>query len=120
MRETKFRGLKKKKEGSPKTSNKWVYGSLLLVGGFAYIVEISGKKHYVDWGSVGQCTGLKDKNREEIYEGDIIACYDNSGEFVYNREMTIELVYTECWFEEENRDKIEIVGNIYENKDLIN
>lgn len=72
------------------------------------------------------CTGLKDKNGKLIYEGDILeilhsgnkkavvcwnktnACYELQGEAVaYNAHITIR------------NDYFEIVGNIYENPELM-
>lgn len=79
--------------------------------------------------SLMQFTGLLDKNGKEIYEGDIVQNYavkaDGSikiDEIVNTHVVSIPSCYQSIWFGEmgESYEGIEIIGNIYENPDLLN
>lgn len=84
--------------------------------------------HKVDPSTICQCTGLKDKNGNLIWENDIVKCLYNSygengvyiGKVIY-REDTCCFVDANSestdyeWWEEEK----EVIGNIFDNKELL-
>jgi uncharacterized phage protein (TIGR01671 family) len=137
MREIKFRGLEI-------MTGDWVYGSHVRTGvGRNYIlpqnlIAIDIPQYHVDGDTVGQYTGLSDKNDKEIYEGDIIQtslskqekfayeCYyhEEEGSFFFAPFMigdkTAPLIgieeFSQRW--EEVAD-CENIGNIHDNPELL-
>lgn len=144
MREIKFRGMG--------INGEWYYGNLSIIkqriksmgiDPGSYISNKAGVPfaYSVRPETVGQFTGLKDKNGREIYEGDCYTANHKSGK-VYTGQVKYELsfVFDIEGFEElfingigavkTNRtfdihsfikwfDKAEVIGNIYEDPALI-
>ena len=121
MREILFRGKP--------TDGKWVYGDLLMYADTAQIWETTDNGKFnclVEPESVGQYTGLLDKNGRKIFEGDIVK-YDNRlHKVVYeNRNgcayfgIVISELDTWGFTYSVPCKKMEVVGNIYDNPELI-
>lgn len=114
----------------------WVYGDLVhnqkvtrtgleprvMVGGYEVVPE-----------SVGLSTGLFDCDGKEVFEGDIVRIYDSD-----NEEYSVQQVRfahgvfgVDNWSKKclttlsffmgcESEYSVEVIGNIYENKELLN
>ena len=133
MREILFRGKRV-------DNGEWIQGDIVQfpVHGVVRIVEQepSYKDAEVDSDTVGQYTGLTDKNGRKIFEGDIIHLEYSQVFFggVYFGEYTAEVSYKEGCFITDginnggeietplsgfNNDEVEIIGNIHDNPELL-
>lgn len=130
MRIIKFRGK------STEHRDKWLYGNLMVpqkedvpyymwhnIDGALFQVEV--------WkNTIGQFTGLYDKNGNEIYEGDILAFDDSYGDFKdlievrFVRGMFAFLwngdLDDECPINSPTHEWAKVRGNIHDNPELIN
>lgn len=120
MREIKFRAL-------GRDSGDWYYGSFVADNDKEepHIIEASGATAYIRVETVGQYTGLKDKNGVKIFEGDVCKAWENVGGVYDERIVVIE--WYDCGLVGALGDfahytpnpSWEIIGNIYSNPELL-
>lgn len=147
MREIKFRA-------KATHNNRWYYGAyyehinrqlcpfgdeeqkediepIIITSGFAdWNLPRPLQRVDVNSETVGQYTGIKDKNGKEIYEGDIVLCERNITPSIdkytyivgWNAEdARYNFIYKGGWSEIDacNHIFMEVIGNIYENPELL-
>lgn len=140
-REIKFRGkaadVEQPSSGKMHKAGEWVYGNLC---GHPDRIEIEemirmSSKYWhipstiIDPNTVGQYTGLHDKNGKEIYEGDFVRFHMHE-RGIHESEYQTGLVefgggrfyaYLDCstlYFCGDSED-YEVIGNIYDNPELL-
>ena len=123
MREILFRGKRV-------DNNEMIYGYLYRISEklnpFIMLINSGGESHEVFPETVGQYTGLTDKNGVKIFEGDIvrysgekhIVVFETRGETGY---FGIKIDHIETWgfCLSVPAKSMEVIGNIYNNSKLV-
>lgn len=135
MRENKYRGRRS-------YDKKWIYGSLLIDrDGDFHIIEsevIEKDGHHIqidsdfpmffDNETIGQFTGLHDKNGVEIYVGDIVEAWSQGTKAKGEIKQRIDGTWimfpcwqsSEMWYlmpNDKGETTVEVIGNIHESED---
>lgn len=134
MREILFRG-------KDSITKRWVYGALVQqqddpLKEKAFIISYSNYQfgdfseavmHEIDANTPGQYTGFVDKKGKKIFEDDIVSIY-NSKAFLFVVEWNGNQYVLKCTTNGvsdnilnviESPEDVEVVGNIYDNPELI-
>lgn len=121
-----FRGYNRK-------NNKWLYGYYIVNRGQHFICPEGVQNPLASWEdfvveeeSVGEYTGVKDKENRKIYEGDIIGGSNGS---INGREWPFKRVIkwkedrqgfnTPSWVYMDRTHYYNVIGNVYQNKELL-
>lgn len=132
-REIKFRG-------KSLATGEWLHGSHFNDGAEDYILPnlpsgaIDYESYQVDQNTIGQFTGLLDKNGKEIYEGDIVEVYDFTSVYARKYQGVVKMIHC-TWvvvyewmfgiaqpnldFDDFANKKTKVIGNEFDNPDLI-
>lgn len=127
-------------------NGEWIYGDLLTPTDIMDVWEISentgmGDRYEIDPETVGQYTGITDKNGTKIFEGDIVCTRYSDGEICCSGDVQFCYgVYGAEWIEQKKNkgmvggwgqlhnlrrfdddiiNHIEVIGNIYDNPELL-
>ena len=102
-------------------NGEWEYGFIVKMFGAYHIIDKDDENtaYEVIQETVGQYTGLNDKNGKRIFEGDILCfdetvfvCYWDGGNIEFglrNNEESIGMAYVAVY-------DAEIIGNVHDNK----
>ena len=121
MREIIFRGQRP-------DNGEWVYGFLTKMWGEYHIVDGNNENsaYEVIPETIGQYTGVIDKNGKKVFEGDVVEYAGSYGEIVFverrgafmsrERDMYCEWLSN---LPQYGTGIVEIIGNIYDNKEIL-
>ena len=115
-----------------KPHKSWIVPNAISNGGFFNVLG----RYAVKDDTVGQFTGLLDKNGNKVFEGDIVEVYDFTSAYaskhrgavkMYRGSWCVEyedsifdmVAHPRLFFDDFADRKTEVIGNIYDNFDLM-
>lgn len=118
--------------GKRTDNGEWIYGNycyaeLIDKSGYEDLIieqPADGETRRVIPETVGQYTGLKDKNSKMIFEGDIVI-YERDeevGQIEYHENEAMFVVEFDTWltdFDHMYGKDLEVIGNIHDNPELL-
>lgn len=124
-------------KGKRLDNKEWIVGYLYKLSEnthpFIMLYNKCGESHEVDKHTICQCTGLKDKNCNLIWENDIVAYWDTystesglaesacNGQVVWDDEtMSFQVTNRLSAESYEVLDECSVIGNIFDNPELEN
>ena len=97
---------------------RWYSESLYMKKG-EFALYINSRKHYWDM-VLMECIGYQDKNGVGVYEGDILKTEAGICEVIWHDQAcAFRYKFGPNWESPLNYDHIEVIGNIYENPELL-
>ena len=120
-------------------NGEWAEGYYSLIGNKHVIISKESEGYYtefieerhgyeiveVDPSTICQCTGLKDKNGKLICENDIIKCGEYTTRVLWNEIYASWILTKSGWLyhhffgESQNPEDCEVIGNIFDNPELL-
>ena len=118
-------------------NGEWIEGNLLLYDGIAQIHnQVQLFLISVDPDTICQFTGLTDKNGNKIWENDVVKfpdcemgtesgygeCFTNTGKISYDAESMSYFITNRITADMQDiyiKDEVEVIGNIFDNPELI-
>lgn len=124
MREIKFRVWDKESESMLQDVSTWTDDYTDMLNTTINYIKNEGECELM------QYTGLKDKNGVEIYESDLLDIeeYGKAKVIFIDGAFMAEWLHEDCysmelsqitWKNRNKKDLFEVIGNIYENKELL-
>lgn len=116
MREILCKG---KSESTLEWVEGWYYKTYCKTG-----IQEKGHFKYINClpDTIGQFTGIIDKNATKVFEGDIVDYKGEYGKIVYHDSEAMFVIEFDTWctdFDHITGNEIEVVGNIHDNPELL-